>query len=92
MWFVRTTIDLPDELHRALKKQAVQRGLTLREMAGRLLEQGLTTRMTSLPDLLDASVWIALSAPEHVHDARARRYWDEEAADDLVFCRATALA
>lgn len=45
-----------------------------------------------MPDLLDASVWIALSAPEHVHHARARRYWDDEAADQLVFCRATALA
>jgi toxin-antitoxin system PIN domain toxin len=45
-----------------------------------------------MPDLLDASVWIALSAPEHVHHVRSRRYWDDEAADELVFCRATALA
>ena len=45
-----------------------------------------------MPDLLDASVWVPLSAPDHVHHARARRYWDEEAAGDLAFCRVTALA
>ena len=45
-----------------------------------------------MPDLLDASVWVPLSAPDHVHHARARRYWDEEAAGELAFCRVTALA
>lgn len=43
-------------------------------------------------DLLDSSVWLPLSAPDHVHYARARRYWDDEAANELVFCRVTALA
>ena len=43
-------------------------------------------------DLLDASVWLPLSAPEHVHYPRARRYWDEESASELAFCRVTALA
>ena len=43
-------------------------------------------------DLLDTSVWLPLSAPDHVHYARARRYWDREAADELAFCRITALA
>lgn len=43
-------------------------------------------------DLLDASVWLPLSAPDHAHYSRARRYWDEEAASELVFCRMTALA
>lgn len=43
-------------------------------------------------DLLDASVWLPLSAPDHVHYPRARRYWDEEAADELAFCRVTALS
>jgi len=43
-------------------------------------------------DLLDASVWLPLSAPEHVHYPRARRYWDEESATELAFCRVTALA
>ncbi|MGH9326232.1 MAG: TA system VapC family ribonuclease toxin [Terriglobia bacterium] len=43
-------------------------------------------------DLLDASVWLPLSAPDHVHYARARRYWDHEAGGELAFCRVTALA
>jgi toxin-antitoxin system PIN domain toxin len=43
-------------------------------------------------DLLDASVWIPLSAPDHVHHPRALRYWQEEATDELAFCRITALA
>ena len=43
-------------------------------------------------DLLDASVWLPLSAPDHVHYSRARRYWDDEAASELGFCRVTALA
>jgi toxin-antitoxin system PIN domain toxin len=45
-----------------------------------------------LPDLLDASVWLPLSVPDHVHHERARRYWDHEAADEVAFCRVTALA
>jgi len=45
-----------------------------------------------MPDLLDVSVWLPLSAPDHVHHARARRYWEEEADDELAFCRVTALA
>lgn len=43
-------------------------------------------------DLLDVSVWLPLSAPDHIHHLRARRYWDEEASDELAFCRITALA
>jgi uncharacterized protein len=43
-------------------------------------------------DLLDASVWLPLSAPDHVHYARARHYWDHEARQELAFCRMTALA
>jgi hypothetical protein len=34
---------------------------------------------------------VPLSAPDHVHYARARRYWDEEADDSLAFCRVTTL-
>lgn len=45
-----------------------------------------------MPDLLDASVWLPLCAPDHVHYLRARRYWDEEAVEELAFCRVTALA
>lgn len=45
-----------------------------------------------MPDLLDASVWLPLSAPDHVHYPRVRRYWDNEASDELAFCRVTVLA
>lgn len=45
-----------------------------------------------MPDLLDSSVWLPLSAPDHVHYSRARRYWDDEAYEELAFCRVTALA
>ena len=38
---MRTTIDLPDELYRALKVRAALNGVTLRELAGQLLERGL---------------------------------------------------
>jgi uncharacterized protein len=43
-------------------------------------------------DLLDASVWVPLSAPDHVHHVRARRYWQTEASGGVAFCRVTALA
>lgn len=45
-----------------------------------------------MEDLLDASVWLPLSAPDHVHHERALRYWYEEASEKLAFCRVTALA
>ncbi len=43
-------------------------------------------------DLLDSSVWLPLSAPDHVHYTRARWYWNKEADEELAFCRVTALA
>jgi toxin-antitoxin system PIN domain toxin len=43
-------------------------------------------------DLLDASVWLPLSAPDHVHHARAREYWSSEGWAQAAFCRITALA
>ena len=45
-----------------------------------------------MADLLDASVWLPLSAPDHEHYPRARTYWDTESADEMLFCRSTALA
>jgi len=41
--------------------------------------------------LLDINVWLAFSVADHAHHQRARRYWDEESADQLAFCRVTAL-
>jgi toxin-antitoxin system PIN domain toxin len=42
-------------------------------------------------DLPDVNVWIALADHNHVHHGRARRYWNEEAAPQLAFCRVTML-
>jgi toxin-antitoxin system PIN domain toxin len=42
-------------------------------------------------DLPDINVWLAFSVADHAHHARARHYWYEEAADQLAFCRVTAL-
>lgn len=45
-----------------------------------------------MSDLLDANVWVALVATDHVHHERALRYWQEESAETVAFCRITALA
>jgi toxin-antitoxin system PIN domain toxin len=42
-------------------------------------------------DLPDVNVWLAFSFADHVHHQRARRYWYEESAEQLAFCRLTAL-
>jgi uncharacterized protein len=42
-------------------------------------------------DLPDINVWLAFSVADHEHHQRARRYWYEESADQLAFCRVTAL-
>jgi toxin-antitoxin system PIN domain toxin len=38
----------------------------------------------------DIDVWLALAAPEHIHAAIARRWWDEEAGA-IAFSRLTQL-
>ncbi len=43
---MRTTIDIPDDLYRALKARAGLNGLKLRDLIQRLIEQGL--RSTSV--------------------------------------------
>ncbi len=48
--------------------------------------------MGSSLDLPDVNVWLALSLPDHPHHPRAHRYWFDEAAPELAFCRVTALA
>lgn len=42
-------------------------------------------------DLPDINVWLAFSVADHAHHPRARQYWYEESADQLAFCRVTAL-
>lgn len=44
-----------------------------------------------MTDLPDTNVWLALVDERHVHHPRARRYWEHEAAERLVFCRVTML-
>lgn len=45
-----------------------------------------------MSDLLDANVWVVLVTADHVHHERALRYWQEESAEVVAFCRVTALA
>ena len=42
-------------------------------------------------DILDLNLWLALIDPDHAHHARARRYWEHEAAAEIAFCRVTML-
>jgi len=41
---MRTTLDLPDELYRALKRRAVERGITLKRLVAELLAEALTRK------------------------------------------------
>lgn len=45
-----------------------------------------------MADLPDSNVWVALSAADHVHAARAEQYWQQEASEELIFCRMTSMA
>jgi hypothetical protein len=44
---MRTTIELPDELHRKLKAQAALKGLPVRELVMRFIDQGLQSFISS---------------------------------------------
>lgn len=44
---MRTTVDLPDDLYRALKARAALSGVTMRDLIRRLVEYGL--RQPSMP-------------------------------------------
>ena len=45
----------------------------------------------SVADLPDLNFWLALGWSGHPHHRRARLYWEDEAAADVVFCSVTAL-
>ena len=47
--------------------------------------------MSTPADLPDLNVWLALVCPDHSHHAQALRYWDQHAADQVLFCTVTAL-
>lgn len=44
-----------------------------------------------MADLPDVNVWLALTMADHPHHGPARHYWYEQSADQIAFCRVTAL-
>lgn len=47
--------------------------------------------MSATADLPDLNVWLALTWPGHIHHQHARRYWEQQAAEQVLFCTVTAL-
>lgn len=47
--------------------------------------------MSTTVDLPDLNVWLALACPGHSHHRQALRYWEQQAAEQMLFCTVTAL-
>ena len=47
--------------------------------------------MTGSADLPDLNVWLALATPDHAHHQQALTYWEQQAAEEVLFCTVTAL-
>ena len=47
--------------------------------------------MSSIADLPDLNVWLTLASPTHQHHSIAVRYWEEQAAQQVLFSTVTAL-
>ena len=47
--------------------------------------------MSAIADLPDLNVWLALASPAHQHHFSAVSYWEEQAAQQVLFCTVTAL-
>lgn len=47
--------------------------------------------MTLQADLPDLNVWLSLASAAHGHHALAVRYWEQQAAERVLFCSITAL-
>jgi toxin-antitoxin system PIN domain toxin len=47
--------------------------------------------MSTTADLPDLNVWLALIWPEHIHHQQALHYWEQQAAEQVLFCTVTAL-
>ena len=47
--------------------------------------------MSTPADLPDLNVWLALIWPEHIHHQHAVQYWEQQAAEQVLFCTVTAL-
>jgi uncharacterized protein len=43
-------------------------------------------------NFLDANVWMALLWERHIHFGKAREWFDEADADELLFCRVTQIS
>jgi uncharacterized protein len=42
-------------------------------------------------DLPDLNVWLALACPGHSHHHPAVHYWEQQSAEQVLFCTVTAL-
>ena len=47
--------------------------------------------MSNTVDLPDLNVWLALACPDHSHHRQAVHYWEQQAAEQVLFCTVTAL-
>jgi len=47
--------------------------------------------MSTTADLPDLNVWLALAWPAHSHHQHAVQYWEQQAAEEVLFCTVTAL-
>ena len=48
--------------------------------------------MSTTVDLPDLNVWLALAYPDHSHHRQALHYWEQQAAEQVLFCTVTAPA
>ncbi|MEI6829797.1 MAG: hypothetical protein WCK64_08115 [Synechococcaceae cyanobacterium ELA445] len=46
--------------------------------------------MRTTADLPDLNVWLALGCTGHSHHRHAVHYWEQLAADEVLFCTVTA--
>ena len=47
--------------------------------------------MSTIADLPDLNVWLALASPTHQYNSSAVQYWEEQASQQVLFCTVTAL-
>jgi len=47
--------------------------------------------VSTTADLPDLNVWLALACPDHNHHRQAVHYWEQQAAEQVLFCTVTAL-
>lgn len=87
---MRTTVDLPDELYRALKARAALNGVTVRDLVRRYVEQGLKQPIvrgdTDLGRRQPPPVIIPAGGVSIPALQRAELYRLEEEEDDTRLC------